>query len=520
MALVTLTDRYSNLNDWPGNLLSASDGVAIGTRSATNFSYTYDAGTRFAGYTVTSTGTGFAYDGTTPIGGTMSGLTIRDTGGNLVLSVTGIVAGSLASDLSLFASYEFGWSDPGGGGTGAQNKNAWSQLLSGNDTYTGTAGDDNRGMVGVDAGNDVFNMRAGDDVVNGGMGNDTINGGDGWDGLTYSETHWNEGIPMVRGITVNAAAGTVLDPYGFADRFTGLEWITGSAFGDVFNGAASAGMNFAGLRGADTIKGASDRDWALYGDDAWFGGKRGIVADLATGTSGTDILGTIRDGFGNTDQTINLQSVAGTRYNDTFVGSGQNNVFAGGEGRDSFSGGAGVDQITFNWWFSDAPQHGIIVNLKLATGQIVDDGFGNRENAVSIEDIYGSSNADRITATTNANWIEAREGDDTMTGGGGVDHFSWRFRSEIGGNDVITDFNAGAGPDRDILQLGVGNWGASTILNLVNGTAATAAVSTFIFNAATDVLSWDADGTGAGAAFDIVTLNGVAALTAANFVLD
>ena len=520
MALVTLTGLYSNLNDWPGNLLSASDGVSIGTHSATNFSYTYAAGTRFAGYTVTSTGTGFAYDGTTPIGGVMRGLAIRDAGGNLVLSVTGIAAGSLASDLSLFAANVFGWSDPGGGGTGAQTKNAWSQLLSGNDTTNGTAGDDRREFVGVDAGNDLFNMRAGDDVVSGGMGHDTINGGDGWDGLTFSATHWNEGIPMVRGITVNSAAGTVLDPYGFTDRFTGLEWIIGSAFGDVFNGSAAAGMNFEGLRGADTINGASDRDWAVYGNDAWYGGKRGIIADLATGTSGTDVLGTIRDGFGNTDQTVNLQSVAGTRFNDRFVGSGQNNVFAGGEGRDSFNGGAGVDQITFNWWFSDAAQHGIIVNLKLANGQIVDDGFGNRETAVSIENIYGSANDDRITGTTNSNWIEAREGDDTMTGGGGVDNFSWRFPSEIGGNDVITDFNVGAGPDRDILHFGVSNWGASTTLNLVNGTVATAAVSTFIYDATTDILSWDEDGTGSGAAIEIVRLNGVAALTAANFVLE
>ena len=66
------------------------------------------------------------------------------------------------------------------------------------------------------------------------------------------------------------------------------------------------------------------------------GGKRGIIADLATGTNGTDVLGTIRDGFGNPDQTVNLQSVSGTRCNDRFVGSGQNNGFVGGELKDRF----------------------------------------------------------------------------------------------------------------------------------------------------------------------------------------
>lgn len=54
---------------------------------------------------------------------------------------------------------------------------------------------------------------------------------------------------------------------------------------------------------------------------------------------------------------------------------------------------------------------------------------------------------------------------------------------------------------------------------LVNGTAATAAVSTFIFNAATHVLSWDEDGTGGIAAIDGAVLQGVTSLTAANFEL-
>lgn len=519
MAVITLTNLYASLNNWPGNLLSASDGVSIGTHSATTFSYTYTAGTRFAGYTVTSTGTGFAYDGTSPTGGTMRGLTITDAGGHTVLSVSGIAAGSLASDLSLFASYEFGWVDPNGNFSGSQNKNAWSQLLSGNDTYTGTTGDDRQGMVGVDAGNDTFNMGTGDDQVNGGLGNDTINGGDGRDTLNYDQTHWNEGIPMVRGITVDIAAGTVLDPYGYTDHISGLEQITGSSFNDRFIGDAAHGTNFEGLRGIDTFVGASDGDWAVYGNDAWLGGKRGIVVDLDTGTSGGNTLGTIRDGFGSIDKTINLQHVAGTRYNDTFVGSTQDNNFAGGEGKDSFNGGAGFDDLTFDWYFTNTAQHGIVINLKRASGQIVDDGFGNTENAISIESIHGSSQSDRIIGTAQHNGLEGREGDDTLTGGGGQDNFVWRYFSEIGANDIVTDFHSAADANKDTLAMNVTNWGGTTTLHLVNGTRATAAVDTFIYNSANHSLSWDPDGTGALAAIHIVTLNGVAALSAANFDL-
>ncbi len=519
MALVTLTDVFANLDNWPGNLFAASDGSTIVAHTATRFAYTFLAGTNFAGFTVTATGTGFAYDGTTPTAGAMQALTITDAGGNIVMTVANIAAKSLASDLSLFAAYEFGWTDPDGNVVNSQQSNAWSLLLSGKDTINGTSGNDNKGFAGVDAGNDIYNMGAGDDRVNGGLGNDTINGGDGWDGLSFEQTTWNEGLPMVRGITVNVAAGTVLDPYGYTDHFTGLEWISGSAFNDVFKGSATTEMTFRGLRGVDTFIAGSQNDWAEYGDDAWSGGKRGILANLATGISGTDILGTIRDGFGNLDKTVNLQSVAGTRFNDTFNGSDADNSFAGGEGKDSYNGGGGIDELVFNWWFTDAQQHGIVVNLSLLSGQILDDGFGNKENAASIENVGGTSHNDQIIGAVGTNVFQGREGADTLAGGGGADEFRWNHFSEIGGNDVVTDFHAGAGADQDKIGLRVTEWGGTTTLHLVNGAAATDAVGTVIFNQATHVLSWDADGTGAGVAIDIVTLNGVAALTAANILL-
>ena len=60
----------------------------------------------------------------------------------------------------------------------------------------------------------------------------------------------------------------------------------------------------------------------------------------------------------------------------------------------------------------------------------------------------------------------------------------------------------------------------TTTLHLVNGAAATDAVGTFVYKAANHTLFWDEDGTGAAAAMAIVVLNGVNALTAADFVLD
>lgn len=526
MATITLTDLYNNnLNGWQGNLLRASDGVTIGFQTATIFSYTFGVGTQFAGYTVTTAGTGFTYNGTTPTGGTMGQVVITDAGGNTVLSVTGIAAGSLASDFSAFAAFEFGWVDGNGNINNAPIEVAWSQLLSGNDTVTGTSGDDGRGLVGLNAGNDLFNMGAGNDWVSGSAGNDTINGDGGYDTLSFGETQYLSGAAAVRGIVVDVAAGTVLDAFGFTDQITGIEQFEGSVFADLFIGGSAIDL-FRGLRGNDTFDGGSNLsfegdggNWVNYQQDRWFGGIQGIVADLGVSEIGGVITGTIRDGFGNLDQTINIQSVRGTVANDIFVGSSSQNVFSGGEGRDRFNGGGGTDVLWFFESYGNSGPHGISVNLSLTQGQIIDDGFGNTETANSMESVVGSESNDRIIGSNGANVLEGHQGADRLTGGGGADEFKYYNQNDLGQSDIISDFHAGAGANRDKMQFFVSGWGVDPTLHLVNGTQAKQAVATFIFNATTHVLSFDQDGTGGGAAIDVATLNNVNALTAANFDL-
>ena len=240
---------------------------------------------------------------------------------------------------------------------------------------------------------------------------------------------------------------------------------------------------------------------------------------MSVSVSGGVIHGTIRDGFGNTDTTGNIENIAGTRYDDVFVGSSAHNNFAGGEGKDSYDGGAGADHIFLNWRFTDQVQTGVVVDLTRASGQIRNDGYGNVENAISIENIVGSAQNDRITGSAGQNWLVGADGRDILKGAGGADFFQFDRSSEFGDGDRITDFHAGAGADQDVLQIFVANWGATNTLHLVNGTAATGAFSTFIYNAANDTLYWDADGTGAQAKIAVCVLTNVAALSAANFDL-
>ena len=535
MANVLLTPLFGNLDNWPGRLLEAPDGTTVVTKTATAFTLRFPAtGGDFPNYRLQLTGTGFAYDGTVPIGGTMSTLRIYNGANQLVLTVTGLNTNPFANDLSQFYASVMGSQTPEGDGPSPDAHGSWSQLLAGNDVITGTAGDDWQGFPGMDSGNDVFNMGAGDDRVHGGMGNDTINGGDGFDEVNFSETTYTPGTSAIRGLHVNMVTGTILDNWGGTDRITGIEKVVGSRFNDVFIGS-SAQDRFVGGRGRDSFDGGDNsftlsgsrtedrRDIVEYQDDYWNGGTRGIIVDLETAFAGGSITGTIRDGFGNLDTVRDIERVWGTRYNDVFVGSRADNVFAGGEGLDSYRGEAGWDSIRFNRWFTDSngPAVGVNINLALASGQIINDGWGNRENAIGIEAIEGSSRNDTIIGNASGNEFAMREGADTMTGGGGEDTFAWYGDYDLGGVDRVTDFRTTGAGLRDRLAFYTPDFeNMSATLTLVNGTAATTAgVGTFIFNAANDTLFWDADGLGGAAARAVVILTNVASLSADNFDL-
>ena len=98
----------------------------------------------------------------------------------------------------------------------------------------------------------------------------------------------------------------------------------------------------------------------------------------------------------------------------------------------------------------------------------------------------------------------------------------FRYLNPSEGSDSITDFVAGV----DKLQLvsaGFANLavGALDAGNFVSGTtpAANSASPQFLYTSTTGVLAFDADGTGGGAAIQLVTLVGQPALTAADLVV-
>jgi Ca2+-binding RTX toxin-like protein len=532
VAKISLTQNFANLNRWQGNLLEAPEGTSILTKTATSFVFTYPADAEnFPNFRIEVTGSGFVFSGDTALEGTMTSVRVLNASGGTVAVFGALGGNAIASDLSQFYANVFGSKTATGDGPDPSGQTAWSHLMAGNDTINGTGGNDYRGLAGADAGDDVYRMGNGDDFIAGGMGNDTINGGNGFDTFSFGDTTYTQGYSALSGIKVNAATGVVLDCWGGKDKVIGIEKFEGSRFNDSFIGSADRDR-FAGLRGKDSFDGGLNsfdgsgkatndgKDLVAYGQDYWQGGTRGIVADLETAFSGGSITGIIRDGFGNLDKVRDIERVQGTRFNDIFVGSRTNNVLAGGEGDDSYDGQGGWDTLDLSAWFADGSGHtaGIQVDLTKATDQVMNDGFGNVETAKNMEAVNGTNRDDSVKGNSADNELWMGEGDDTMTGAGGVDTFVWESEQELGDADRVTDFKAsGAGADK-LAFFAPDFSGMTSTVHLVNGTAATTVgQGTFVFNAADDTLYWDADGKGGDAMVAVVELTGVASLSASNF---
>ncbi|NSZ46450.1 calcium-binding protein [Agrobacterium vitis] len=143
-------------------------------------------------------------------------------------------------------------------------------------------------------------------------------------------------------------------------------------------------------------------------------------ADTISGLAGNDILNggdgndTLKGGAG-------IDTLNGDSGDDTLIGGAGADVLKGGEGSDtaSYSGSAAVN-----------------VNLKTGVtsgGDAVDDTFD------SIENLTGSSNADKLTGDDGDNVINGGGGNDTLDGGKGADTLQ-----AGGGSDTVTYVNSDA----------------------------------------------------------------------------
>ncbi|MEZ0170216.1 calcium-binding protein [Microvirga sp. TS319] len=390
--------------------------------------------------------------------------------------------------------------------TGSGMGDAAGDILVSIENIEGTAFGDT--LIGSDGANTLLGG-AGNDTLDGGMGGDRLDGGRGID--TVSFVHATEGVTVSLdyGGTRGEAAG---------DRYLGIEYIEGSNFGDDL--MADEGNNaLYGLDGSDFLYGFDGEDTLDGGDgnDYLYGDSRGgdSLGDTLYGGQGDDYL------IGGNGKDY----LDGGDGNDWLSGAGLPPIDPGPPGKnpdpeerpgtdydaDVLIGGAGRDMVSYMASTK-------FVWTSLATGGTQNSAEGDVYG--DIEDLQGTNFDDRLGGDAGDNALYGMDGADILTGGAGRDAFVFMGVLDGYNIDQITDYTVGE--DKIHLfwgmfeGLGMGPLAANAF---VVGSAATQNEHRIIYNAATGALSFDADGSGAGAAIQFATLTANLPLSANDFLV-
>ena len=286
----------------------------------------------------------------------------------------------------------------------------------GTDIISAGAGAD---VISTGAGNDTVYMGSGDDTVNLGAGNDTVTYADGnndIDGGTGTDHFDVSGFSTALTIDLSTVDGdgyATIVTSGGVTRLRNIEDLTTTVQDDIITGDANANDIDAG-DGDDRIDGGAGLDTIDGGDgDDRIDGGAGL--DTIDGGDGTDTAtylsasaavtvsgDSVTDADSNVENLVNIETIEGTIYNDSFTGTSGVNHYMGNAGSDNFiaslgsdllEGGDGTDTIDFS---TGATNVSLSIDLsgagnKVATGTSVNTSF-NR-----IENIIGSSQTDTVT---------------------------------------------------------------------------------------------------------------------------
>ncbi|OZB19801.1 MAG: hypothetical protein B7X55_02395 [Rhodobacterales bacterium 34-62-10] len=378
-------------------------------------------------------------------------------------------------------------------------------LGGGDDTLTGEAGDDH--IFGF-AGDDVLSGLDGNDTLEGGAGNDTLAGDGGFNAL-----YGGDGDDLV---AVAVSSGFAF-PVPVADGGAGIDTLDISQTGrmamvNLSNGSTSSsvlldGTSIVFLNGPMSATGFEN----VIGGAAAERFLGSNATNHLTGAGGNDTL----HGVGGDDV------IDGGGGNDVIDGGLGNDVMRGGDGNDIYVVDAAGDLVQEAALVAGAPATGGVDSVHSAVTTNLNAHLGVRavENLVltGTQNINGVGNglANLMIGNAGNNVLNGGLGNDVMRGGEGSDTFV--FNTALGATNVdrINDFNV----MEDIVWLedavfvGLLSGGlmsgrlASTAFAANPGGSATDAQDRIIYETDTGRLSFDADGSGAGAQVHFATLS-------------
>lgn len=345
-------------------------------------------------------------------------------------------------------------------------------------------------------GNDVINGNGGNDVIASMGGIDTLNGNDGNDILVGG----NDGDNLIGG--------------------NNDDILLGQAGNDTLNGGS----------GVNTLQGGLNDDIYIVSNST------DTVYELAG--EGTDLVQTNVASFVLPANVENLSYTGAAGF--VGIGNALNNVINGGTGRDQLAGGDGNDTLSDGGGGvgNEDTLIGGIGNdtyVVAVAGTTVWEAAGEGTDTVQtalasytlridVENLVftgagsftgtGTSQDNAITGGTGADILFGMGGVDTLTGGAGSDRYSY-----VGGEtgvDTIVGFVSGT----DKIGLSTTGFVHTGTIAFVQGTnpGATNSNSTFLYNSTTGVLSYDADGNGAGSAVQLANLGAGLSLSLGDFV--
>lgn len=219
----------------------------------------------------------------------------------------------------------------------------------------------------------------------------------------------------------------------------GLDDLTNPLLSLVLGGAAEGAVeNLHLIATPDLTDLAEGLDVVIGGDNAGQTINGTNSSDTINGMGGND---TIRAGGGN-------DTVYGGAGNDKLYGDAGNDTLIGGPGADLLNGGTGVDTASYA-----GASSGVTANLGNPS---TNTGDAKGDTYASIENLTGTSYADKLTGDGNANVISGGGGNDTIIGGGGNDRLiGGTGDDKLYGDDGNDMIDGGSG--NDYLSGGNGN---------------------------------------------------------------
>jgi Ca2+-binding RTX toxin-like protein len=317
-----------------------------------------------------------------------------------------------------------------------------------------------------------------------------------------------------------------------------------------------------GLAGNDVIDGGADADSLVggAGKDIYIVDNTGDVVVEAL-NEGTDLVkSSVNFTLSDNIETLTLtgtDSINGTgnTLKNIITGNDSNNVLDGGAGVDKFIGGLGndtyiidltvagklEDAITETGGIDTLQLRGATTNTAAVTLTLAKtlENLNASATVTSLLNLTGNTFDNILTGNAANNVLSGLVGNDTLIGdagndkligglgldnlSGGLGNDTFVFDSALNAStnvDVITDFTSGA----DKLQLSAKIFAKVKGVNFADVFHDTAITDThvnnyIIYDSSTGIVSYDADGSGAGTAVQFATLTGLPTLTATDFTV-